>query len=99
MTLSKASPEDLKPQGCECGSGQNNFLIPYAPEKDELKAAAKNGTSTRKLMLPHKVELQVYMWTSRMPEQFLMHVQYAITAIWQKGLKEACKRLPKTKKE
>ena len=45
-----------------------------------------------KLMLPHKVELQVSIWTRGMPEQFIMHMQQAISAnsaIRQKGPNEA----------
>ena len=51
MTLSKAVPEGLKPQECE-QNGRNKPPIPYIPEKDKLKEAAKSGTSPIKLMLP-----------------------------------------------
>ena len=64
MTLSKAVPEGLKPQECECGSGRNKPPIPFIPEKDKLQEAVESGTSTIKLMLPGKVELQVSVWTS-----------------------------------
>ena len=99
MTLSKAVPKGLKPQECERGSVRNKPLIPYIPEKDKLQEAVESGTSTIKLMLPGKVELQVSIWTSGTQEQFVMHVQQAISAIRQKGLKEAYNRLLKTKKE
>ena len=68
-------------------------------EKDELQEAVESGTSTIKLMLPGKVELQVSVWTSGTQEQFVMHVQQAISAIRQKGLEEAYTRLLKTEKE
>ena len=67
--------------------------------KDKFQEAIKTGTSTIKLLLPHKVELQVSIWTNRTPEQFVMHVKQAISTIRQKGIKEAYKRLLKTKKE
>ena len=99
MTLSKAVPKGLKPQECERGSGRNKPPIPYIPEKDELQEAVKSGTSTIKLTLPGKVELWVSIWTSSTQEQFVMHVQQAISAIRQKGLKDAYDRLLRTKKE
>ena len=99
MTLSKAVPKGLKPQECECGSGHNKPPIPYILEKDELQEAVKSGTSMIKLMLPGKIELRVSVGTSSTQEQFVMHVQQAISAIRQKGLKEAYKRLLKLKKE
>ena len=52
-----------------------------------------------KLMLPHKIEQLVSIWTSRTPEQFVMYVQQAISAIRQQGLEEAYKRLLKTENE
>ena len=91
MTLSKSVPKGLKPQECEHGSGHNKPSIPYILEKDELQEAVENGTSTIKLMLPHKVELGVSVWTSRTPEQFVVHVQQAISAIREEGLEEAYK--------
>ena len=51
------------------------------------------------LMLPGKVELQVSVWTRGTQEQFIMHVQQAISAIRQKGLKDTYDRLLRTKKE
>ena len=92
MTLSKSAPEGLKPQECECGSGHNKPPIPYIPEKDKLQEAVESSTSTIKLLLPVNVELQV-------SRQFVMHVQQAISAIRQKGLKHAYNRLLRTKKE
>ena len=57
MALFKAVPKGIKPQECECGSHHNKLPIPYILEKDKLQEAVKTGTSTIKLMLPHKVEL------------------------------------------
>ncbi len=99
MTLSKAVPEGLKPQECECGSGRNKPPIPYIPEKDELQEAVESGTSMIKLTLPGKVELRVSVWTSSTQEQFIMHVQQAISAIRQKGLKDAYNGPLRTRKE
>ena len=50
-------------------------------------------------MLPGKVELQLSVWTSGTQELFVMHVQQAISAIRQKGLKDAYDRLLGNKKE
>jgi hypothetical protein len=37
LKMSKAVPDGLKPQECKRGSGHVKWLIPYIPEKDELK--------------------------------------------------------------
>ena len=64
-----------------------------------LELQDKSGTSTKKLTLPGKVELRVSIWTSSIQEQFVMHVPQAISAIRQKGLKDAYNRLLRTDKE
>ena len=74
MSLSTAVPKGFKSQECECGSGCNKPPIPYIMEKDKLEEAVESGTSTIKLMLLGKVELQVSVWTRGTQEQFIMHV-------------------------
>ena len=96
MTLTKAFPEGLTPQECEHGSEKNNPPIPYILKKDKLQEAIKTGAFTIKLMLLHKVEIQVSVRTSRTPWQFVMHNQHVLSTIRQKSLKEAYKKLMKT---
>jgi len=93
MTLSKEVADGLKPQECAQGSGQNKPPIPYIPEKDKLQEAVGGTANMIKLTLPGKVELPVSMWSLSTPEQFIMHIQQAINAIKQKGLKEAYNKL------
>ena len=62
-----------------------------------LQKAVMMGASMIKLMLLHKVELRVSIWTRGTSEQFVMHIQQAISAIRQKSLEEAYKQLLKTK--
>ena len=53
-------------------------------------------------MLPGKVELHISIWTSGTQDQFVMHVQQAISAISairRKGLKDNYERLLRTDKE
>ncbi len=52
-----------------------------------------------KLLLPHKVELHVPVWSKGTPEQFLVHIQQALNAIRQKGLQTALKKAVKHKEE
>ena len=89
MTLSKYVPKGFKPQECDHGSGRNKPQNPYILEKDKLQEAVETSAFTIMLMLWHKVELQVSGWTSGTPEQFVMHVQHAISTIRQKGLEDA----------
>ena len=96
--MSKAVPEGLKPQECECGNGRVKLPIPYNTEKDDLNEAVESSTSI-KLTLPTKVELRVSMCSSGTPEKFIVHVQQAIAVIKAKGLQEAYERLVRAKKE
>ena len=52
-----------------------------------------------KLMLPHKVELRVPIWSKGTPDKFLVHVQQALDAIRQKGLDAALEKAAKNKEE
>eukprot|EP00804_Cyclotella_cryptica_P012715 CCRYP_016290-RA/>CCRYP_016290-RA protein AED:0.47 eAED:0.47 QI:0/-1/0/1/-1/1/1/0/75 len=70
--MSKAVPDGLKPQECECGSGWIRPLIPYIPEKDDLQEAVE---LTALLTLTTKVELRASLWSRVTPEKFLVHVQ------------------------
>jgi hypothetical protein len=99
MTLSKAVPDGLKPQECEQGSCHAKLPIPYIPEKGKLQEAVDTTANSIKLTLPGKVELRVSVWLHGTPEQFIMHVQQAINAIKQKGLKETYEKIVGTKKE
>jgi len=74
IKMSKAVPEGLKPQECECGSSRVKPPIPYIPEKDDLQEAVESSTSI-KLTLPTKVELQVSVWSCGTPEKFIVHIQ------------------------
>ena len=86
MSPAKVAPEGLKPQECERNLGRSKPQIPFIPKKDNLQEAVESSTNTLKLTLPHKVELRVPVWSKGTPEQFLVHVQQALDAIWQKGL-------------
>ena len=52
-----------------------------------------------KLLLPHRVELRVPVWSKGTPEQFLVHVQQALDAIRQKGLQTALEKAVRDKEE
>ncbi len=86
MSHAKVAPEGLKPQECERNAGRSRPLIPYIPEKDVVQEAVDSSANTLKLMLPHKVELRVPVWSKGTPEQFLVHFQQALDAIRQKSL-------------
>ena len=86
MSHVKVASEGLKPQECERNAGRSRPPIPYIPEKDVIQEATDSSTNTLKLMLPHRVELRVPVWSKGTPEQFLVHVQQALDAIRQKGL-------------
>ena len=99
MSHAKVAPEGLKPQECERNSGRSKPPIPYIPKKDDLQEAVESSANTLKLLLPHKMELQVPVWSKGIPEQFLVHVQQALDAIRQKGLQTALEKAVKDKEE
>ena len=74
-------------------------LIPYIPEKDVIQEAVDSSASMLKLMMPHKVELRVPIWSKGTPEQFLGNVQQALDTIRQKGLEAALEKTVKYKEE
>ncbi len=74
-------------------------LIPYIPEKDVIQEVVDSNTNTLKLILPHKVELHVPVWSKGTPKQFLVHVQQALNAIRQKGLQTTLEKVIKDKEE
>eukprot|EP00804_Cyclotella_cryptica_P013425 CCRYP_005163-RA/>CCRYP_005163-RA protein AED:0.25 eAED:0.61 QI:0/0/0/1/1/1/2/0/411 len=96
--MSKAVPDGLKPQECECGSDWVKPPIPYIPEKDGLQEAVES-TALVKLTLPTNVELRVSVWSCSTPEEILVHVQQVIAAIKAKDLEEAYERLIWAEKE
>ncbi len=92
MSHAKVAPEGLKPQECERSMGRSRPPIPYIPVKDVIKEAVDSSANMLKLMLPHRVELRVPVWSKGTPEQFLVHVQQALDAIRQKGLQTLLKK-------
>ena len=99
MSHVKVAPEGLKPQECERNVGRSKPPIPYIPEKDVIQEVVDSSANTLKLILPHKVELRVPLWSKGTPEQFLVHVQTALDAIRQKGLQSALEKAVKDKEE
>ena len=99
MSHAKVAPEGLKPQDCERNAGRSKPPILYIPKKDDLQGAVDSSTNTLKLLLSHKVELRVPVWSKGTPKQFLLHVQQALDAIRQKGLQTALKKAVKDKEE
>ena len=73
--------------------------IPYIPEKDVIQEAVDSSANMLKLMLPHKVELHVPVWSKGPFKQFLVHVQQALDAIRQKDLQTALEKAIKDKEE
>ncbi len=63
MSHSKVAPEGLKPQECERNASRSKSPIPYIPEKDVLQEAVESSANMLKLILPHKVELSVPVWS------------------------------------
>ncbi len=99
MSHAKVAPEGLKPQECKRNVGRSKPLIPYIPKKDIIQEALDFSTYTLKLLLCHKVELHVPVWSKGTPEQSLVHVQQALDAIRQKGLETALEKAIKDKEE
>jgi hypothetical protein len=96
--IRKAVPDGLKPQECEQRSGRVKQPIPYIPEKDELQEAV-DRTASIKLTLLTKVDLRVSVWSRGTQEEFIMHVQQAITAIKGKGQQENYEKLVRVEKK
>jgi hypothetical protein len=89
MSNTKTFPDGLKWIECKRGVGGKNSPICYIPEQDPVQdALAKDKKTTYfKLTLPNTgSELKVAIWSSRTPEQFVLHVRSAIHAITQMGL-------------
>ena len=99
MSHAKVAPEGLKPQECKRNVGRKKPLIPYIPPKNVIQDALDSSASTMKLMLQHKVELRVPIWSKETPEQFLVHIQQALDTISQKGLEAALEKAVKDKEE
>ena len=66
---------------------------------DDLQEAVDSSANMLKLLLPHKVELRVPVWSKGIPEQFLMHVQQALDASRQEDLQTALEKAVKDKEE
>ena len=98
MSYMKVAPVELKPQECEINMCRSKPLILFIPEKDNLQEVVESSANTLKLTLPHKVELHVPIWSKGTPEQFLVHIQQTLDAIWQKGLKTAFERQSRTRR-
>jgi hypothetical protein len=99
MSHTKVAPEGLKPQECERNAGRSKPPIPYIPKKDVIPEEVDSGANTLKLILPHKVELRVSVWSKGTPEQFLVHVQQALDAIRQKVLQSALEKAIQDKED
>ncbi len=99
MSHAKVAPEGLKPQECKRNAGRSKPPIPCIPKKDDLQEAVESSANTLKLLLPHKVELRVPVWSKETPEQFLVHIQQTLNAIKQKGLQTALEKAVKDKEE
>ncbi len=67
MSHTKVAPEGLKPQECEMNMGRSRPPIPYIPEKDVIQEVVDSSANTLKLILPHKVELCVPVWSKGTP--------------------------------
>ena len=79
-------PEGLKALECKRNQGCNRPPIPNIPEKDVVQEALETGTQLLKLTLPHIQKMKFIMLSHGTPENFLMHVQQALSTIWQEGL-------------
>ena len=99
MSHAKVAQEELKPQECERNANRSKPLIPYIHEKDVIQEAIDSSANMLKLMFPHKVELQLLVWSKRTPERFMIDVQQALNAIRQKGLQNALEKAIKDKEE
>jgi hypothetical protein len=86
MSFTKSVPKGLKLLECEQGIGGKNSPICYIPEKDNIQEALEKNKKTNyfKLMLPNTgSELNVSLWVSGTPKQFILHVHSAIHACKQ----------------
>lgn len=89
MSLSKSSPEGLKPQECERSSGRSKPLISYIP------TAMDTTKVVNKMKVSNKMTVSVTVFKEGSPEQSLNHVQTSLEIITHRGLdtdyEEACK--------
>ena len=99
MSHAKVAPDRRKPQECERNAGRSKPPISYIPKKDVIQEAIDSSANMLKLILPHKVELRIPVWSKGTPEQFLVYVQQAFDAIRQKGLLTAYEKANKYKEE
>ena len=99
MSHAKVAPEGFKPQECERNAGRSKPPIPYIPKKDIIQEAVDSSSNMLKLLLPHKVELCVPVWSKGTPEHFLVQVQQALNAIRQEILETTLKKVIKDKEE
>ena len=81
MSHVKVAPEGLNPQECERIAGGSKPPIQYIHEKDVIQEAVDSSTNMLKMTLPHKLELNVPVWSKGSPEQFLVHIQQALDVI------------------
>ena len=88
----KTTPDRLEPQECKRNVRGSKPPILYIPDKDVIQEAVDSSANTRKLTLPHKVELCVKVWLKGTPKQFLVHIQQALDAIKQKSFLAAMTR-------
>ena len=89
MSLAKLTPKELKVVKCKHCMGSKNAPICYIPGQDPVKHALNKTKKTTyfKLTLPNTGnELKVTIWTSKTPEQFLLHVHTAMHVSKQLGL-------------
>ncbi len=89
MSSIKSNPEGLEVVEYECIVGGKNAPIHYIPEQDPVQDALEKTKKMIyfKLLLPNTGnELRVAIWTSRTPEQFLLHVRTAMHVCNQLGL-------------
>ena len=68
MSHTKVAPKGLKPLECERNLGKSRPPIPYIPEMDSIQEALDSSANTLKLILPHKAELRILVWSKGTPE-------------------------------
>ena len=86
MLSAKSVPKGLKLTECERCIGGKHSPIRYIPKKDLVQEALEKSKKVNyfKLTLPHRgSEFKVALWASGTPEQFVLHVRFAIHACKQ----------------
>ena len=89
MSFAKAVPKGLKWVECEHSVSGKTFPIRYIPEQHFVQDALEKYKNTIyfKLTLSNMgYELNVAIWASGIPKQFLLHVHTAIHVCKQMGL-------------